>query len=532
MLIMRTNSIFQENTNTFNGLNFTIMRVLILISFVLLSVNGFSQKIKFKVDGQKDTTVNLVRYFGSKLYYADTAFIKKGIVEFDGAKQKAGILALFLPGQKMLEFVYNNEEVYIETSVEDMVGKAVVKKSEESKIFLDYIKYISQERTLANRLVEQRKQHEEKSKMYEDLTKQIDETTENVKSYQQNIVDKHAGKLVAKIVKMSMDVEIPDPPKDEAGNIIDSNFKFKYYRAHYFDNIDLKDDRLVRTPVFHNKLENYFSKNMMVQHWDTVIYYAFQLCDQLEKKSDIYQYTVSWITSTYEQSKIMGMDKVFVMMGDRYYCPKDENGESLGFWMPEDKLETLCDKVNTQKRLVMGATAPNIILRDTTDVNWVGLHAVDAEYTVLYFWDPECGHCKKITPKLQTLYEEKFRDRNIEIFAVGKAIDDDFKEWKDFIRKNNMEFINVAVTDQLYKAALNDARMFVPKYTTIESLNYQQTYDIYSTPKVFVLDKDKKIIAKSLTISQLEDMMDRIQGKGDLPKLFPPDENVEEEQMH
>jgi len=151
----------------------------------------------------------------------------------------------------------------------------------------------------------------------------------------------------------------------------------------------------------------------------------------------------------------------------------------------------------------------------------------------LYFWDPECGHCKVVTPKLQTLYEQKFKERNIEIFAVGKAIGEDFDKWKKFIRTNNLEFINVAVTDKLYKAAVTDARMFVPQFTTIESLNYQQTYDIYATPKVFVLDKDKKIIAKSLTISQLEDMLDKMQGKASLPKIFPPDEDDKEnEQMH
>ena len=115
---------------------------------------------------------------------------------------------------------------------------------------------------------------------------------------------------------------------------------------------------------------------------------------------------------------------------------------------------------------------------------------------------------------------------------IGKAIDKDFDKWKEFIHKHNMEFTNVAVTSSLYKAAMEDARAFVPKYTTIESLNYQQTYDIFSTPKVFVLDKDKKIIAKSLTISQLEDMIDRIQGIKDAEKLFPPEEEVEDEQMH
>ena len=508
------------------------MKLLIILSIVFSSTLLNAQKIKFKVEGLSDTTVNLVRYHGQKLYYADTAVIKKGFVEFDGSKQKPGILALFLPGQKMIEFIYNNEEIYIETEASDLVGKSVVKKSEENKIFLDYVKFISSERQKANLLVEQRKEFKEGSSQYKSITARIDETTSNVVKYQNDIVANNPTKLVSKIVKMSMDIVIPDAPKDEKGNILDSNFKFNYFRTHYFDNIDFTDDRLVKTPVFHNKIENYFSKNMMIQHWDTIINYAFKLCDQFDPKSEMYQYTVSWITSTYEQSNIMGMDKVFVMMGERYYCALDANGKPKAHWMPAEKLETLCEKVETQKRLVMGAQAPNIILRDTTDVNWVNLYNVDAEYTILYFWDPECGHCKKITPKLQTLYEKKFKARNVEIFAVGKAIDKDFDKWKKFIRDNNMQFINVAVTNALYKAALDDARMFVPKYTTIESLNYQQTYDIYSTPKVFVLDKDKKIIAKSLTISQLEDLIDRLQGQKDTEKIFPPEKDIEEEQMH
>jgi hypothetical protein len=133
---------------------------------------------------------------------------------------------------------------------------------------------------------------------------------------------------------------------------------------------------------------------------------------------------------------------------------------------------------------------------------------------------------------LATLYDKKFKERDIEIFAVGKAVGEDFEKWKKFIHKNEMHFINVAMTDKLYEQAMKDARQFVPKYTTLESLNYQQTYDIFATPKVFVLDKDKKIIAKGITVSQLEDLLDRRQGFEDSEKLFPPEENKDEEQMH
>ncbi len=509
------------------------MKAILTTILVLASVYSFGQKLKFKISGQKDTTVNLVRYFGKGMYYSDTAEMKNGIVQFDGSKQKAGILVLFLPGQKMLEFIYNDEEVYIEASLPDLMGSAKIKKSEENKIFNKYVQFVNTERTKANMLVDKRKKVEKDSDQFKQLTKAINDVTVGVVAYQQNIVDTHKDKLVSKIVKMSMDIVIPDAPKDKNGVVTDSTFKFRYFRDHFFDNIDLKDDRLVRTPIYHNKLEKYFSKQMMIQHWDTVIHYAFNLCDQFVPDSDMYQYNVSWLTSHYEQSKIMGMDKVFVMMGDRYYCGTDKEGNPKAKWMKKESLDKLCEKVKTHKNLVMGVVPPNITLRDTTDVNWRDFYSLKSDYTILYFWDPECGHCTKITPKLQTLYAEKFKERNIEIFAIGKAVGDDFEKWKAFVKKHNLEFINVAVTDALFKAATENAREFVPRYTSIESLNYQQTYDIYSTPKVFVLDKDKKIIAKSLSISQLEDMLDRLQGHADAPKLFPPNkENPEDEQMH
>lgn len=513
------------------------MKAIITSILIFISFLTFGQDIKFKIEGQKDTTVHLVYYMGKGLYYGDTAVMKNGVVQFDGKKQKPGLLALFLPGQQMLEFIYNEEEIYIEATAPDLMGTSKVKKSEENKIFGNYVRFVSAERKRANELAEKRKKLDEDSPEYKELTATINAITKKVVAYQQNIVDNHWDKLVSRIIKMSMDIVIPDSPLDENGEEIDPAFKFKYYRDHYFDNIDLKDDRLVRTHIYHGKLESYFGKNMMIQHWDTVVKYAFKLCDQLVPGSDMYQYNVSWITSQYEKSKIMGMDKVFVMMGDRYYCGNTPDGKPKGFWMNDEQLDKLCKKVNTNKSLVIGAVPPNIKLRDTTDVNWKDFYSIEADYTILYFWDPQCGHCTKITPKLQTLYEKKFRDRNIEIFAVGKAVGEDFENWKKFINKHNLEFINVAITDKLFSAAMDSSNgqaklMELLKVTDIGSLNYQKMYDIFSTPKVFVLDKDKKIIAKSLSISQLENLLDREQGKEDEPKLFPPAANPEDEQMH
>ena len=499
------------------------MKQILLLAFLALSSLGFSQKIKLKVTGQKDTTVFLIKYYGKNLLYADTAEMKNGLVEFNGAKQKPGIVGLLLPGQKYFEFIYNNEEVQLETAGPDFVGNMKVKKSAENTIFIDYIQYINKERSKANELSSKREAMKRTDAGYKGLTAELDSISKKVVAYQANLVETNKDKLVSKIVKMSMDIKIPEAPRNADGSMKDSSFAYHYFRDHYFDNIDLKDDRLVNTSIFHTKLDYFFSDKMLLQQPDTIVKYAYRFCDQLNQKSEMFKYAVIHITSTFEKSKIMCMEKVFVKMGERYYCSKNAEGKSPAYWMTDDKLKELCDKVNTEKFLVCGEKAINISLRDTTDVNWKDFYSLKAEYTILYFWESDCGHCKKSTPKLQKLYEEKLKARNVEVFAVSKAIDDHFGKWKKFIKDNKLTFINVALTDKLFKEATADAAKFVPKYTTLESLNYQRTYDVVTTPRVFILDKDKKIIGKGLSIAQLEDFMDKLQGVKDAKKVVEPD---------
>ncbi len=497
---------------------------------------GYGQKLRFKVEGAKDTTVFLTKYLGSKLFYADTGIMKGGVVEFSAKPDlKGGMLALLLPGQKYFEFVYNKEDISLETKLPDMQGNLKVKKSAENMVFVPYVHMLSEKRKVGTDLAAKRDASPKDSPEYKKYTASLDSLNKTVLDYQNKILKDHSNLLVAKIIKMGLDVQVPESPKDASGKEIDPNFRFLYFRAHFWDNIDLKDDRLVNVPIFQSKLEYFFGKNMVMQQPDSILNIAFPFCDQFDKKSDMFRFCVDHITNTAGKSNIMNMDKVYVMMVDRYYCSKDPaTGKSYATWIKEDKLKELCDDNAIKKNLVYGVVPPNVILLDTTDKVWKDFYSLKSEYTILYFWDPECGHCKKVTPKLQTLYEKKLKARNVEVFAIGKATDDDFEKWKKFIRENKLSFINVGLTKTLLEKAIADPNSLVPvkgdprpKPTTLESLNYHDTYDVYATPKIFVLDKDKKIIAKQLTISQLEDMLDKLQNVKDPEKLFPPDPEEE-----
>lgn len=508
-----------------------VIKSSLLLLLISLSFNSFSQKMRFKVDGMKDTTVFLAKYWGKRLFYEDTAQIKGGIVEFTAKPElKPGMLAVIFPGQKYFEFIYNKEEVSIETKAPDFVTNMVVKKGNENKLFVPYIQYLANQRTKAGSLTEKRKAFKPADEDYKKLTTDLENISKEVAAYQKKLIAENPNSFTGKMVKMSMDIELPQAPRNEKGEITDSNYVFKYFRAHFWDNTDLKYDGMVNTPIFENKLDQYLGKTMVLQDPDSILAMALPFCNSLTRGSEMFKFCVDNITNNFGKSNVMGMDKVYLHMLKNYYCTRDANGKSPAFWMTEDKLTKACEDLDIKIRLVKGEVPPNITLPDSTDIKWHDFYSLKSEYTILYFWDPECGHCKKTTPKLQELYAKKLKARGVEVFAVGKATGEDFEKWKKYIREQGLTFINVGLTKKLYEAVSEDAGPIVRSgKTDLNSLNYHKTYDIFATPRIFLLDKNKKIIAKQLTISQLEDLLDHLQKVEGAEKLFPYDPEEEED---
>jgi thiol-disulfide isomerase/thioredoxin len=504
--------------------------ILLLIGILLMTVASVShaQNLTFKIKNLPDTTVHLARYYGAKLLFADTTELKKGVAVFDGKKHKPGMYAFVLPGQQYFEFIHNDEDVLIETVVPDFFENIKVKKSAENQLFYTYVNFMKQNQADAKVLNEERTNTEDETRK-EQLTQQLKDLWEQSQTYQKRMVAENEGTLVAKIIRMNIDVKVPDAPKNEDGSLIDSNFSYNFFRDHFFDNVDITDERLVRTPVFQHKFDFFYSKEMLIQHPDTIFKYLSRVIDQMPQGTEMYQFAVTTAATNLNKSKIMGMDRAFNLMIDRYFCGKDKDGKPKSFWLTDEKRDELCENTSKRLRLVQGEVPPNLILPDSTNIKWHNLHEIDAEYIIIYFWDPNCGHCKKEVPKMGRLYDEKFKDRNIEVYSVGKATGEDFEAWKKFIKKHNLSFINVGLTQEIYKQAKQDPKSLIPGTTTLESLNYQDTYEIFSTPRLFILDKDKKIIGKGLGIAQLEEYLDRIQGYEDTEKLFKVEEEKNDE---
>nr|MDQ3100434.1 DUF5106 domain-containing protein [Bacteroidota bacterium] len=348
------------------------------------------RKIDVLINGAAKDTIYLANYYGNKLYYSDTAIADaKGHVTFNSKRgYKAGVYAVVVPGPKFFELIMNEPVIEMATDKEDLLPKLEVKNSKENDIFLNYIRFLNERKEEGDALRAQQDKAADpigkgalKAKM-EDLDKQV-------KEYQRNLIETNAGTLAASLVKMSMSLELPEPKK--ADGTLDSAAAYYQYRAHFWDNFDLSDDRIVRVPVFHNKLEEYIGK-VVVQAPDTINKWADELIGRTKDGSEVFQYVTQFITNKYQSSEIMGMDAVFAHMALTYYCP-GPNKPSRAFWMNDENLEKLCERARKMDPLTIGKKAKNIILTDTTGEKWISMYDLPQEYVMIIFWDPHCGHC-------------------------------------------------------------------------------------------------------------------------------------------
>jgi thiol-disulfide isomerase/thioredoxin len=495
------------------------MRKISLFIFLVMTTSViFAQNtLKFKIVGAKDTTIFLANYYGNKLYYSDTAKCNaNGEVTFSTKKKfDPGMYAVVLTG-KFFEVVVNNENIYMESDRKDLPGKVVVKQSAENKVFYEYVNFINSKRAEADPLRDKLKSLDKKDAEYKKITDQLTQIDQDVKAKQKDIIKSNPKLYIAKVLNMSIDPEIPEAPKGADGKVLDSLFAYKWLKEHYWDNIDFSDERLVRAPFFHNRVESFF-KNMVLQSPDSCFKEAQRLIGKIQatyspdkngkavhdtiRKHEMFKYTVHLLTYTFEQSKVMCMDGAFVQMVFNYHKP------GKVWWIKKKDLKKYTDRADELAPVLCQALAHPLSLPDSTMNKWLKLYDVKADYTVLVFWEPTCGHCKKEMPVLAEKHKKlKEKGISVEVYAVSNDHD---KDWMKFIKDNKMEdFVNVALP-QIYFDKQEMAREVIQKgFTDLKSLNYRTTFDVYSTPKVFLLDKDKKILAKQLEAEQIETLID------------------------
>jgi peroxiredoxin len=456
----------------------TFLLPILCIIGTTVTINAAPKKhdLKFTVNGLKNTVCYLGGHYGDHDYIYDTAKVDaKGNVEFSGEKELDGGVYFLVTAEKkkLFEFIIDKDQKFsIQADTGDYVKTIKVTGSEENKLFYEFQKHAVEMHVKIDSLSKVLKLNPTNA----EAKKQLDTLNVRGKKYTYAFITAHPDMLLSKILSIVEEPIIPPTPKLPNGRP-DSNYAFNYYKAHFFDNVDFSDPRIIHTPVFFPKIKEYLTK-LTIPTADSIITAADYLIKKAGNDKDMFKFLVQYIIYTYENSEIMGMDAVFVHMAKKYYTPE------LATWVTASQLERVKERADQLDPILIGKRAIPIALPDSNNV-MQALDSIKSDYTVIYFWDYDCSHCQKETPKLIKWYDS-VKAEGVQVYAVMVNSTGPDK-WKDYVKKHNLDWINVM---DLYHTG-----------------NFRHDYDVATTPMIYLLDKNKIILAKKLDTDSLDKVL-------------------------
>ncbi len=462
------------------------MKTLSTFLLVLTYLCSFGQtgyKIDIKVKGLKDTTAFLGYSIGESKYLRDTALVNGlGSFSFDGKeKLPQGVYFIVLKNTPIFEIAVSDQQHFsLETSTDDYIKNMKVKGDEDNRLFFENMNFNIERHAEAEPFIKILKDSTLKEEQKKEAREAFQKINQRVMNFQNEIINKHPATLTARYLKATKQIEIPDPPKKADGSI-DSTFQLRYYRQHFFDNFNLADDALIHLPqpLYSQKINEYLDK-LYLQTPDSLMTAIDGIALKALKNQETYKYLIWTCVYKYQRPSIMGLDEVYVRLVDKYFL-----SGAMDYWINDSLKKNLKELADKLRGSLIGKTGADLIMQDQ-NFQQKSLYGIKKKYTVLYIFDPDCGHCRTESPKLVDFYNRDKIKFNMEVFAV--SLDTSMQKMRNYIKEMKMTWTTV-----------NGPRSYVGP---VNKFYYAET-----TPSVYVLDEKKKIIAKGLPVDKLEDFL-------------------------
>ena len=458
----------------------------ILLSLVPVFLSGQLKngyEINITIMDLQDSTVFLAYHLGDKQYIKDTVKLdRSGNGIFRGQQTlPQGIYMIVLPGRKYFEIlISDNQRFSLSCTFSNYFNTLKFTGSKENSAFVEYQKnWVTMQQTAIaiSKRIQNNKQNNDSLKILGSVQKLQEE---NMKAYLKSVVKANEGNFLGTLVKGLLPIDIPKftiPIGYKNPDSIRWVLNYNYNKDHFFDNIDLNDERLIRTPLLYSRLDSFFT-NVLVQSPDTINKEIDKLINKCSSNYKMFQFVSVYLFNHFRESEIMGHDAVMVKIADDIYLSGKAD------WVTREFKDDLRKQIDLIRPNLIGKKAENMVM-DSYKGIFVSLYDVEKDFTVLYFWEPNCGHCQEATPKLKAYYD-KPKDYSLEVFAVCTTADKE--KWTKYIEDNKITWING----------------WDPKRIS----HFDFYYNVQSTPTIYVLDKNKKIIAKKLAVEEIGPFID------------------------
>ena len=450
------------------------MKRLIISFFLLLPALASAQNynIEFTSPSIEMQQYYIGQHFRDTFILIDSVQAQKGKVVFSGKKKlDTGVYTLLdKEKKKIFDFMVDDSRKFSIAFDENHSNAGMkVTGSKANTLMFQYMAKLDWANEQGKAINEKKKDPAQKDA----ASKEMEQLTKTMKDFEDNYLKDNQQYRFTKLIGMSKRIDVPEqiPAGSKDTNL--QLWQSIYYRTHFWDYVDFTDHSLIYTPQLFDKMNYYFFGVLYYQDADTITRYAHLVLDRFVNDSTMLSYFLEFITPRYERStKNIGWDQVFVNLVRDYYlaghCP----------WATKGNLTNKRQTVEYLSHSLIGAMGQELLMADTNQSpdpkDWISSHAFPQKYVMLWFWDPDCSHCKKQTAELKTLYDSLVAANNkiFEVYAVG--YESDTRKWINYVEKHKLPFVNVGGSNV--------------------NIDYQEAYNVHGAPTMILLDADRRII--------------------------------------
>ena len=428
--------------------------------------------LDIKIKGAINKTFYLYQYFGDKTYIVDTVLTDKtGSFKTDlNSNYKPGLYKLEIGNKNYFNFIINDENVQLNTFIVNAMDSMQIIQSVENKILYEYYKEFNSLNRKMNLLGPIVHNYPKSSEFYETALNEFNQIQEKYLNDIETLVNTEPNSFAAKYIKFLGFNKI-DP-------VVSEKKQKQYLIDHYFENTDFCDSSLLNSNAIPQKIVSYLSlfgnqKQSQNQLEESYKLAVDNILNQALCNDQIFEYALNYLIDGFEQLKY---EEVLVHLSQNYV--------PLISCVNENFKNNLEDKISKYEKVSVGKTAPDFEIK-TTENKLVSLYNIDSDYTLILFWASWCPHCTKTLSEVQKIYNTETRSK-LEIIAI--SLDSKKEDWKNFLNNKNYNWINCSELKGW------DSKVAID-------------YNIYATPTMILLDKDKNIIAKPRTVTELKEFI-------------------------
>jgi len=455
--------------------------LLLLCSGALWAQGGYEITVTLKP--YKDQYIYLGHYFGKSYPIIDSVKVdqqSRGV--FKGKQPlQGGIYLIGFPNKSgFFEILVDKQQQFSVTADSATLPNGITyTNSPDNELFARYQRMVSEKGMRINSLREVLKTAPTRA----DSTRLIDSLNAldiDLRNSRDRLIEENNGTFLASLLQAMREPVLPTELQQPT-NREDSIKAFRYYRDHFWDGVNFWDGRLAYTTFFEEKLDRYFNQ-LVTPHPDSVNKEMDYMLGFASINPEMQRFLLLRFINRYYSQRYMWEDAVFVHLYEKYFssktCP----------WLSEQGKKTITDRAYSLMANILGTPATDIELPDSTG-RTVSLYGLQKQYTLVVFWDPTCGHCKETLPKIDSVYAARWKKDGVGIYAVAKETEGTRADWLRFIAEKKIgHWSHVYYSKEAEK---NRVEKNVP--------GYSQLYDVQSFPTLYLLDKDKRIVAKKFS---------------------------------